>query len=134
MCNLEMPMTHKIEHQVSVKMVLLVEDDVDIGEVLLEIITQETPYQAVLKTDGQEALAAVQSHKPDLFILDYHLPHMTGIELYDKLHAIEELACVPALMISARLPLQELRKRNIIGMNKPIDLDDFLQTIDRFLE
>lgn len=127
-------MTHKIEHQVSVKLVLLVEDDVDIGEVLLEIITQETPYQAVLKTDGQEALAAVQSQKPDLFILDYHLPHMTGIELYDKLHAIDELARVPALMISARLPLQELKKRNIVGMNKPIDLDDFLQTIDRFLE
>jgi CheY-like chemotaxis protein len=134
MCNLEMPMAHKIEHQPSLKLVLLVEDDVDIGEVLLEIITQETPYQAVLKTDGQEALAAVQSQKPDLFILDYHLPHMTGIELYDKLHAIEELALVPALMISARLPLQELRKRNITGMNKPIDLDDFIQTIDRFLE
>ncbi|HEY4389082.1 MAG TPA: response regulator [Ktedonobacteraceae bacterium] len=127
-------MAHEIEHQNSEKLVLLVEDDVDIGEVLLEVITQETPYQALLKTDGQEALAAVQSQKPDLFILDYHLPRMTGIELYDRLHAIDELACVPALMISARLPLQELRKRNIVGMNKPIDLDDFLQAIERFLE
>lgn len=75
----------------------------------------------------------VDGIKPSLFILDYQLPRMNGIELYDKLHAIETLANVPAIMMSAGLPDKELEKRKILGMNKPIDLDDFLQTIDQFL-
>ncbi len=115
------------------KVILLVEDDRDIGEVLVEAITHESPYEALLATDGLDALRMVQGIKPDLFILDYHLPGMNGIELYDKLHAIETLTDVPALMMSARLPYQELEKRKIIGMNKPIDLDEFLQTLDQLL-
>jgi CheY-like chemotaxis protein len=113
-----------------VKMILLVEDDPNIGEVLAQAITQETPYLATLVSDGFQALNTVQGIKPNLFILDYHLPRMNGIELYDRLHALNGLLQVPALMISARLPEQELAQRNIRGMNKPLDLDDFLQTIE----
>lgn len=115
------------------KIILVVEDDRDIGEVLVEAITAESPYQAMLATDGLDALRMVQGIKPDLFILDYHLPGMNGIEAYDRLHAIETLADVPALMMSARLPRHELEKRKIVGMNKPIDLDEFLQTLDQLL-
>jgi DNA-binding response OmpR family regulator len=122
-----------VETQQNLKMILLVEDDSNIGEVLVQAITQETPYLAVLVSDGFEALKMVESIKPGLFILDYQLPRMNGIELYDKLHAIEALANVPAIMVSARLPYKELEKRKILGMNKPIDLDDFLQTLDQFL-
>ncbi|HYU71902.1 MAG TPA: response regulator [Ktedonobacteraceae bacterium] len=121
------------EGRQNLKVILLVEDDRDIGEVLVEAITHESPYQAMLATDGFEALHMVQSIKPGLFILDYQLPGMNGVELYDKLHAIKALADVPALMMSARLPRQELEKRKIVGMNKPVDLDEFLQTLDQLL-
>ncbi len=115
------------------KVILVVEDDHDIGEVLVEAITHESPYQAMLAFDGLDALRMVQGIKPHLFVLDYQLPGMNGIELYDRLHAIETLADAPALMMSARLPYQELEKRKIVGMNKPIDLDEFLQTLDQLL-
>jgi CheY-like chemotaxis protein len=115
------------------KTILLVEDDINIGEVLVQAITQETSYLAVLAADGFEALKFVENLTPNLFILDYHLPGMDGIELYDKLHAIKNLADVPTIMMSARLPQQEIAKRTIVGMNKPIDLDDFLRAIDQLL-
>ena len=121
------------EAYAQVKTILLVEDDVYIGEVLVQAISQETPFIAILVQSGDEALNTVKGIKPSLFILDYQLPRMNGIELYDELHANMELAQVPALMISAQLPAQELRKRNIKGMNKPLDLDEFLQTIEQFL-
>ena len=121
------------EAHAQVKTILLVEDDVYIGEVLVQAISQETPFIAILVQSGDEALNTVKGIKPNLFILDYQLPHMNGIELYDELHTNIELAQVPALMISAQLPTQELRKRNIKGMNKPLDLDEFLQTIEQFL-
>ena len=117
----------------TVKTVLVVEDDAGIGMFLVQAISQETSHQAMLVTDGFQALKTVSQIKPNLFILDYHLPRMNGIELYDRLHAITELENVPAIMISARLPKQEIEKRTIIGMNKPLELDDLLHTVENLL-
>lgn len=121
------------EKQSTAKTILLVEDDANIGEVFIQAIVQETSYFAVLATSGQEALALAKNIKPNLFILDYQLPRMNGLELYDTLHAMTDFERIPAMMMSARLPHQELAKRNIIGLSKPIDLDEFLQTIEKLL-
>ena len=115
------------------KTILVVEDDDGVGNFLIQAISQETPHQALLVTDGFQALKAVRSIKPSLFILDYQLPSMNGIELFDNLHAMKELEQIPAIVMSARLPKQEIEKRQLIGMHKPLELDDLLQTIDRLL-
>lgn len=115
------------------KMILVVEDDEGVGVFLVQAISQETPYQALLVTDGFQALKAVKKMKPDLFILDYQLPNMNGIELFDHLHAMEELSGLPAIIMSARLPKQEIEKRQLIGMHKPLELDELLHTIEDLL-
>jgi len=117
----------------AVKTIIVVEDDEDIGFFLVQAILQGTNYQAMLLTDGFQCLKAVVNIKPNLFILDYHLPSMNGIELYDQLHAKKELEHVPAVVLSARLPRQDIDKRHIVGMNKPLELDDFLFTIEQLL-
>src|SRR5712692_4698401 len=98
----------------AIKTILVVEDDVGIGSFLAQAISQETHHQALLVTVGFQALKTVMDIKPSLFILDYQLPRMNGIELYDKLHTIEGLDAVPAILISARLPKQEIDKRHIV--------------------
>ena len=118
---------------IAVKSILVVEDDSDIGLFLVQAISQETPHQALLVTDGFQALKAIASIKPNLFILDYWLPSMNGIELYDRLHATRGLEDVPTIMISAQLPRRELHKRNIHSLNKPLELDEFLRLIERLL-
>ncbi|GCE26097.1 response regulator [Dictyobacter alpinus] len=115
------------------KIILLVEDDINIGEVLQQAITQETSFLVSLAPDGFQALQIIKGIKPNLFILDYQLPGMNGIELYDQLHSIPDLEHVPVLMMSAHLPRHELNKRKIQGMNKPIDLDEFLQAIENLV-
>ena len=122
-----------IGKNISIKTILVVEDDVGIGTFLAQAISQETHHQALLVTDGFQALKTVMDIKPSLFILDYQLPRMNGIELYDKLHAIEGLDTVPAILISARIPKQEIDKRHILGMSKPLELDEFLHTIEELL-
>lgn len=117
----------------TVKTILVVEDDVGIGSFLAQAISQETNHQAMLVTDGFQALKTIKDIKPSLFILDYQLPRMNGIELYDKLHDTKGLEHVPAILISARLPQQEIDKRKIVGMSKPLELDDLLHTIDKLL-
>jgi DNA-binding response OmpR family regulator len=128
--NAESPPTRESD---AVKTIIVVEDDEDIGSFLVQAISQETNYQAMLLTDGFQCLKAVTSIKPNLFILDYHLPSMNGIELYDQLHAKKELEHVPAVVISAQLPRKDIEKRDIIGMNKPLELDEFLHTIEGLL-
>jgi CheY-like chemotaxis protein len=118
----------------SLHTVMIVEDDVHIGAFLVEAISGETPYHALLVTNGAEALETLQHLRPNLLILDYHLPGIDGLEVYDRVHSMPEMQQVPAIMMSARLPQRELEKREIVGINKPFDLDDFLQTVKDLLE
>lgn len=122
------------EQHDSLHTVMIVEDDMHIGAFLVEAISGETPYHALLVNNGAEALETLQHLKPHLLILDYHLPGIDGLEVYDRVHAMPEMQAVPAIMMSARLPQRELEKRSIVGINKPFDLDDFLQTIKDLLE
>jgi CheY-like chemotaxis protein len=115
------------------KMILIAEDDADIGAVLTMVISEETAYHALLATDGFEALRAIGETMPDLFLLDYSMPGMSGLELFDRLHAIKRLEAIPCIMVSANLPTQELATRHIIGLSKPLELDELLDTINKVL-
>jgi CheY-like chemotaxis protein len=61
------------------------------------------------------------------------LPETTGIEVYDHLCAKKQLRTVPAIVMSAALPRQELQERHLRGIDKPFDLDDLLETIEHVL-
>jgi CheY-like chemotaxis protein len=119
------------------KTILLVEDDEVTGSLISEIIAQETPHQVLLARDGFQALELVKEFetRPHLFILDYRLPGMNGIKLYDQLHAIQELDHIPAIILSASIEehKDQIQTRNIIGLGKPFDTDEFLLTIEEEL-
>jgi len=117
----------------SVKTILVVEDDQHIGEFIVEAFIQETPFQAMLATDGKQALKIVQHVKPNVLLLDNNLPDMKGIELYDRIQVERELENVPVLLMSANIPVQEAKKRNLFCLNKPFELNDLLQTIEKLL-
>ena len=73
-------------------------------------------------------------HTPHLFIIDYNLPDMTGLELYDQLHSRVQLKNVPTLIISAiKPPLHELGKRAIMFLAKPFEVMELLHTITKLL-
>jgi DNA-binding response OmpR family regulator len=122
------------EGQISMKTVLVVEDDEDIGELIVQAIDLETPFRALLVTDGFQALKRVNNLKPNLFLLDYGLPDTNGIKLYDALHAISGLEHVPAIMISANLPTQEVKKRRLLSLKKPFELDELLHIIGKVID
>ncbi|GAC1366921.1 MAG: response regulator transcription factor [Ktedonobacteraceae bacterium] len=121
------------EESISVKLILIVEDDASIGDVIVQAIQTETPYQATLVTDGFQALRIVRNIKPQLFVLDYLLPSMNGLELYDNLHATEGLEHIPALFMSANAPTSELEKRRVYYIRKPFELDELLRGIEELL-
>src|SRR5262252_4439180 len=111
------------------KTILLVEDDTTIAELLVQMIAQETPHRVLAAHDGPQALELIRSIKPQLLILDYWLPTIHGIELYDRLHNTKGLEQVPAIMLSVNAPLGEMNKRHIMYMRKPFDMYKLLEGI-----
>jgi CheY-like chemotaxis protein len=119
-----------IEHT-AMKLVLVVEADAEIGPLLVQAIKEETPYQAFLVTNGVQALQVSREVTPDLFLLDYRLPGMDGLELYELLHAMERLEYVPAILMSAStfFPRRDNEQHKIPGLQKPLELDSLLHII-----
>jgi DNA-binding NtrC family response regulator len=119
------------------KTILIVQDDAGIGSYLVQAISQETPYHPLLVTDSVRALEVIKHVKPNLLILDYRLPHMNGIELYDRLHSTIGLDGVLAIIMSASFPrdvlVNEIKERNLIAIEGPHDLDDLLNTLKKLL-
>ncbi len=112
------------------KKILIVEDDQDIGRLYMELLQTETDCVVTLASEPLQALNVVEEFKPDLFILDYMLPYMDGLELYNRLHTIKGLENVPALFVTGILLDKQGKERGIIRMQKPFDTDMLLQTIE----
>jgi CheY-like chemotaxis protein len=115
------------------KLILLVEDDEVHASMLFNVLKQETSYLVYHTSDGQEAWHFLQHVKPHLILLDYLLPRMDGLDLYDRIHESKELQDLPVLMLSAALPRKEVQRRGIASIQKPFEIDDLLQTIDRLI-
>ena len=115
------------------KTILLVEDDSIISELLIQMIIQETPYKVCSAPDALAALELVKNIKPQLLILDYWLPLIQGIELYDRLHNTEGLEEVPAIMLSVNAPLREINQRDLTYIRKPFDMPKLLDAIHRLI-
>ena len=113
--------------------ILVVEDDESTGEVLTLAISQETPYRSLLVRNGQDALHVFQQRELNLLILDYRLPDITGIELYDRIYAIKESKVVPTILMSATNPSEEIAPRDIVLLEKPFELDMLLQVINTLM-
>jgi len=124
------------EQRTTVKTILVVEDDEDTREFIALLISTATAYHYHLVPDASQAVHFVQEGKPDLFIVDYRLTGMNGLELYDLLHAIPGLEAIPAILVTAaklETLRPEIEKRQITAFEKPFDLDEFLLTFQRLV-
>ena len=113
------------------KTILVVAGDAEMGTFLHSALSQEATYHVLLAMQGFEALKVTHYITPQLFILNYHLQSMNGLELYDRLHARYSLQATPAILLSTSLPShhQEMTKRNMRGMNIPLELDELLAAV-----
>ena len=119
--------------RMNAKIILIVDDNVIMREYLKLVLSEETPYKPVLVSNGMEALKIIGDMKPSLFILDYRMPGMNGIELYDRLHEKKEFEKTPAIMISVHLPTSEIATRPLVGIQNPFEISELLATIEALL-
>lgn len=65
--------------------IFLIEDDEIYAEFVKKALGQNSEYQISTFTTAEDALKAVNGKLPDVLIIDYKLPGMSGIELYEKI-------------------------------------------------
>jgi two-component system phosphate regulon response regulator PhoB len=81
--------------------VLLVEDETDLL-FLLQRALREQGFEIETCVEGQIALARALASPPEVFVLDWMLPGIDGLELCRRLKADPRTAHVPVLLITAR--------------------------------
>ena len=80
--------------------VLIADDNADMREYLRDLLA---PYYTVeTVSDGQEALAAIARHRPDLVLCDVMMPRVDGFALLRALRSDESLRSTPLILLSAR--------------------------------
>jgi two-component system phosphate regulon response regulator PhoB len=81
--------------------VMVIEDEESLCA-LLEYNLGKEGYKVSLVTDGEEALFAIEDEKPDLILLDWMLPHVSGIEICRQIRVRPDVKDTPVIMLTAR--------------------------------
>ena len=81
---------------------ILVVEDEDSLATLLQYNLQKEGYDVALAGDGEEALLLVDERLPDLIVLDWMLPKISGIEVCRRLRQRNETRNLPIVMLTAR--------------------------------
>jgi len=81
--------------------VLVVEDE-DALATLLQYNLDKEGYDVALAQDGEEALVMVDERLPDLVVLDWMLPKVSGIEVCRRLRSRAETRNIPIILLTAR--------------------------------
>lgn len=115
------------------KTILVVEDDLPMGDVIQLTLSEDASWYSIVITDPRQVMNFMRSNKVDLLLIDYLLPGMSGVDLYDQIHA--EMPSLPTVIMSASLFLhrREIEERNLVGLEKPFELDQLLDMVKTLL-
>jgi two-component system, OmpR family, phosphate regulon response regulator PhoB len=97
----EPDMTQRDRNLAQKPRILVVEDE-DALNMLLEYNLSKAGFEVRLACDGEEALMMIDEEQPDLVILDWMLPNVSGIEVCRRLRLRTETRNMPILILTAR--------------------------------
>ncbi|MDD4541691.1 MAG: response regulator transcription factor [Eubacteriales bacterium] len=111
---------------INTKNIMIVDDDVYIGNMLEEMLTKEG-YGILRAYSGTEALLLLSNHRPDLILLDLMLPGLNGEEILPK------LAGIPVIVVSAKVDVSDKVGLLMGGaadyIAKPFDMKELLARV-----
>jgi two-component system phosphate regulon response regulator PhoB len=81
---------------------IVIAEDEDALATLLQYNLEKEGYRVLLAGDGEEALLVIDENKPDILLLDWMLPRVSGIEVCRRLRQRPETRNLPILMLTAR--------------------------------
>lgn len=118
------------------KRVLIVDDEPNIVTAL-EFLLEKRGYEVTVAVNGEEALAQVETFKPDLVLLDVMMPKASGYEVCQRLRSDPRWQGIKIVMLSAKGREVEVSKGMSLGadlyVTKPFSSAELVATIDTLL-
>ena len=114
--------------------VLQIEDNPSNSALVEQVLAKRPDVRLVSAGEGRAGLELARQHRPDLVLLDLHLPDLPGDELLHRLKAVPELADTKVVVVSADATPSRIREMLDLGvegyLTKPVDVDALLRLVD----
>ena len=114
------------------ELIVIVEDN-EHNQKLASDVLRHKGYRVMVADTAEAGIPLVQKEKPDLVLMDIHLPGMNGIQALAKLRAAPETQAIPVFAFTASVMPQDRKEITSAGfdgfLSKPINLKEFLETI-----
>ena len=113
----------------SVTKLLIVDDEEEFTSTLAERLRLRN-YDTRIASDGKVAVAKIQEERPDIVLLDLHIPGMSGLEILTRIKAMDASIQVIILTGSVGDIAELTMKAGALGhMIKPVDIEDLLEKL-----
>ena len=118
-------------------LILIVEDN-DKNLKLVRDVLQVKGFSTLEAGTAEDGIQLAREHKPDLILMDIHLPGISGIKALKVLRAEAATAAIPVIAVTASVMQQDRKQITEAGFDayvgKPINLKEFLDAVRAALE
>lgn len=118
-------------------LVLIVEDDPDLGDAIVDFLKEEGGLEAKLARDGDQAMRLVDSLAPAVMVLDLMMPRRDGFSVLRELRADGRIGRLPVIVVTAIFGLSERLYATELGaadyITKPFQMEDLLSRVRNLL-
>jgi putative two-component system response regulator len=116
---------------------ILVVDDDNMNLKMAEFILKEN-YEVLCVTSGEKGLEVLDQERVDLILLDLHMPGMNGLEVFEKIKAMDKAKDIPVVFLTADSDREteiEIFKAGAMDyIQKPFHSEVVIRRIGRILE
>lgn len=116
---------------------ILIVDDEPFNVDYLKQELEDLDYHLITASNGKEALDKIQSHLPDLVLLDLQMPILDGFAVLLQIKADNDLRNIPVIIVSAANDSRSIVKGIKQGaddyLTKPVDVDLLIQKVKEYL-
>ncbi|MGH8803028.1 MAG: response regulator, partial [Casimicrobiaceae bacterium] len=124
-----------LERKRSALTILIAEDNVT-NQTIIQQLLERAGHTVLLAGDGEQALDLYERERPDMAILDFNMPHRSGIEVVRAIRVMEPAGeRTPVVILSASVTAESRQLAELAGadgyIGKPFDAVALIQQIDR---
>jgi two-component system cell cycle response regulator DivK len=117
--------------------IIYIEDNFD-NRILVRRVLQAEGYEIIEVEDPTQAIKTIEETKPNLILMDINMPDIDGYTLTHQIKSIPAYRSIPVIAVTANV-MRGDRERSLEAgcdgyIQKPIDIDNLAQQIQRFLE
>jgi signal transduction histidine kinase/CheY-like chemotaxis protein len=129
-------LTGEEQPQLGALTLLAIEDNLSNFQLMERVLAPQRDIRLIPAMQGSLGMELAERHRPDLILLDLHLPDVPGAVLFERLQANPSTRDIPVVVISADATDRQVKRLLDAGaadyLTKPLDLRRFIELVRRY--